>query len=112
MDLFAPKHLILVLLIVLLVFGSKKLKTLGSDLGSAFRGFKKAMNEGEGEEQSKQLAPVAKDAEFPDVAAAKPAPAQPHPRARPRRTPDGPASHRIARTGAGPCSGSTSPRSW
>jgi TatA/E family protein of Tat protein translocase len=79
MDLFAPKHLILVLLVVLLVFGTKKLKTLGSDLGSAFRGFKKAMNDGEGEEQSKQLAPVAKDAEFPDVAAAKPAPAQPHP---------------------------------
>jgi len=77
MDLFAPKHLLLILLIVLLVFGGKKLKTLGSDLGGAFRGFKKAMNDGESEEQAKQIQgpAVAKDAEFPDVAAAKPAPA-------------------------------------
>jgi sec-independent protein translocase protein TatA len=76
MDLFAPKHLLLVLLIVLLVFGGKKLKTLGSDLGSAFRGFKKAMNDGESEEQAKQIqGPAAKDAEFPDVAVAKPQPA-------------------------------------
>jgi len=78
MDLFAPKHLLLILLIVLLVFGGKKLRTLGADLGSAFRGFKKAMNEGESEEQAKQIqappAPVGKDAEFPEVAAKAPAP--------------------------------------
>jgi sec-independent protein translocase protein TatA len=73
MDLFAPKHLLLILLIVLLVFGGKKLKTLGSDLGGAFRGFKKAMSDGESEESAKQIqGPAAKDAEFPDVAAAKP----------------------------------------
>ena len=76
MDLFAPKHLLLILLIVLLVFGGKKIKTLGSDLGSAFRGFKKAMNEGETEEPAKQIpapgaAPAAKDAEFPEVASTK-----------------------------------------
>jgi sec-independent protein translocase protein TatA len=78
MDLFAPKHLLLILLIVLLVFGGKKLKTLGSDLGGAFRGFKKAMSDGESEEQAKQIqgpGTGTKDAEFPDVAAAKPAPA-------------------------------------
>ena len=73
MDLFAPKHLLLILLIVLLVFGGKKLKTLGSDLGGAFRGFKKAMSDGESEEQAKQIpGQLSKDAEFPDVAAAKP----------------------------------------
>jgi sec-independent protein translocase protein TatA len=73
MDLFAPKHLLLILLIVLLVFGGKKIKSLGSDLGSAFRGFKKAMNEGETEEPAKQIqAPPAKDAEFPEVASTKP----------------------------------------
>jgi sec-independent protein translocase protein TatA len=72
MDLFAPKHLLIILLIVLLVFGGKKLKTLGSDLGGAFRGFKKAMNEGEEEEKARQIPGPAKDAEFPDVAAAKP----------------------------------------
>lgn len=81
MDLFAPRHLLIILLIVLLVFGGKKLKTLGSDLGSAFRGFKKAMNDGESEEQAKQIqGPAAKDAEFPEVAVAKttaqPAPEQ------------------------------------
>jgi sec-independent protein translocase protein TatA len=78
MDLFAPKHLLLILLIVLLVFGGKKLKSLGSDLGSAFRGFKKAMADGETEEQAKQIqGPAGKDAEFPEVApaASKPAPA-------------------------------------
>ncbi len=75
MDLFAPRHLLIILLIVLLIFGGKKLKNLGSDLGSAFRGFKKAMNDGETEEQAKQIqapASATKDAEFPEVAVAKP----------------------------------------
>jgi sec-independent protein translocase protein TatA len=75
MDLFAPKHLLLILVIVLLVFGGKKLRTLGSDLGSAFRGFKKAMSDGESDEQAKQIqGPAAKDAEFPEVAAKAPQP--------------------------------------
>jgi TatA/E family protein of Tat protein translocase len=76
MDLFAPKHLLLILAIVLLVFGGKKLRTLGSDLGSAFRGFKKAMSDGETDEQAKQIQatapPSGKDAEFPEVAAKAP----------------------------------------
>jgi sec-independent protein translocase protein TatA len=46
-DLFAPRHLLIILVIVLLVFGTKKLKTIGSDLGSAFRGFKDSMREAE-----------------------------------------------------------------
>src|SRR5580698_4164686 len=79
MDLFAPKHLLLILLIVLLVFGGKKLKTLGSDLGSAFRGFKKSMSDGE-DEQAKQIQgpPAGRDAEFPEVAPAKPQAQPPH----------------------------------
>ena len=52
MDLFSPKHLLIILVIVLLVFGTKKLKTLGSDLGGAVRGFKKAMSEGEQHESA------------------------------------------------------------
>jgi sec-independent protein translocase protein TatA len=73
MDLFAPKHLLIILLIVLLVFGGKKIKTLGADLGSAFRGFKKAMNDGDTEESAKQIpAPAPKDAEFPEVAVKAP----------------------------------------
>jgi sec-independent protein translocase protein TatA len=47
MDLFSPRHLLIILLIVLVVFGTKRLKTIGADLGGAFRGFKNAMAEGE-----------------------------------------------------------------
>jgi sec-independent protein translocase protein TatA len=52
MDLFAPRHLLIILVICLVVFGGKKLKTLGSDLGSAVKGFKQAMKEGEAEAPS------------------------------------------------------------
>jgi len=48
-DLFSPKHLLIVLLVVLVVFGTKKLRTIGSDLGQAVRGFKDTMKEGERE---------------------------------------------------------------
>lgn len=36
-------HLLVVLLVVLLVFGAKRLRTLGSDLGGAVKGFRDAM---------------------------------------------------------------------
>ncbi len=78
MDLFAPKHLLIILAIVLLVFGTKKLKSIGSDLGGAFRGFKKAMNENEDDEHKQISSPAAatQDAEFPDVAAKPRAPSE------------------------------------
>ncbi len=44
---FSIGHLIVVLVIVLLLFGTKKLKNLGSDLGGAIKGFKNALGEGE-----------------------------------------------------------------
>jgi len=47
MDLFAPRHLLIILLVVLVVFGTKKLGTIGADLGGAIRGFKKAMADGQ-----------------------------------------------------------------
>ncbi|HTC54375.1 MAG TPA: twin-arginine translocase TatA/TatE family subunit [Steroidobacteraceae bacterium] len=47
MDIFSPKHLLIILLVVLIVFGTKKLRTIGSDLGQAVRGFKESMKEGE-----------------------------------------------------------------
>lgn len=40
-------HWLIVLLIVALVFGTKKLRNIGSDLGSAVKGFKDGMKEGE-----------------------------------------------------------------
>jgi sec-independent protein translocase protein TatA len=48
------RELLIILLIALVLFGAKKLKSVGSDLGSAVRGFKKAMSDGE-DEQNKQL---------------------------------------------------------
>ncbi|MFI4913716.1 MAG: twin-arginine translocase TatA/TatE family subunit [Steroidobacterales bacterium] len=72
MDLFAPRHLLIILLIVLIVFGGKKLKSLGSDLGSAVRGFKKSMSDAENEDPKQIPGPPVKDAEFPEVAAQKP----------------------------------------
>jgi sec-independent protein translocase protein TatA len=52
MDLFAPRHLLIILLIVLLVFGTKRLKSLGSDLGAAVRGFKRGMSGGDAPEET------------------------------------------------------------
>lgn len=40
-------QLLIILLIVLLIFGTKKFKSMGSDLGSAVKGFKKAMHDEE-----------------------------------------------------------------
>lgn len=57
------KELVVILIVVLVIFGAKKLKTIGSDLGSAVRGFKKSMSEGDQEESVKQLKA---DAEFSD----------------------------------------------
>ncbi len=87
MDLFSPRHLLIILVVVLLVFGTKKLRNIGSDLGAAVRGFKKGMSENEQDEQlaQKQLPAggvagvgpgvgpgvgqsVGKDAEFHDAA--------------------------------------------
>ena len=40
-------QLIIIAVIIMLVFGTKKLKNLGEDLGGAIKGFKKAMDNGE-----------------------------------------------------------------
>lgn len=63
------RELLIILLVVLVVFGAKKLRTVGSDLGAAVRGFKKAMNEGEDEQnaQQKQIRSDKPDAEFDEV---------------------------------------------
>jgi sec-independent protein translocase protein TatA len=42
---FGITELIIILVIVLLMFGSKKLSSLGSDLGSAIKGFRSAVSE-------------------------------------------------------------------
>ena len=51
-------HWLIVLVIIMLVFGTKKLRNIGSDLGGAVKGFKEGMKEGgdkaaaEGQQQS------------------------------------------------------------
>ncbi|PWW48581.1 Sec-independent protein translocase subunit TatA [Melaminivora alkalimesophila] len=47
---FSIWHWLVVLLIVVLVFGTKKLKNIGSDLGGAVKGFKDGMREGSADE--------------------------------------------------------------
>lgn len=48
----SPMQLLIVLAIVVLLFGTKKLKNLGSDLGGALKGFKNAMTDGEKEAEA------------------------------------------------------------
>jgi sec-independent protein translocase protein TatA len=43
---FSIWHWLIVLLIVVMVFGTKKLKNMGSDLGGAVKGFKDGMRDG------------------------------------------------------------------
>lgn len=38
-------HLLIILVIVVMLFGTKRLSTLGSDLGNAIKGFRKSMSE-------------------------------------------------------------------
>ena len=44
---FSIWHWLIVLVIVMLVFGTKKLRNMGSDLGGAVKGFKDGMKNGE-----------------------------------------------------------------
>ncbi|MFO6420006.1 Sec-independent protein translocase subunit TatA [Hylemonella sp. W303a] len=54
---FSIWHWLIVLLIVVMVFGTKKLKNLGSDLGSAVKGFKDGMRDGSSDDKSATPAP-------------------------------------------------------
>ena len=46
-----PFELIIILAIVILIFGGKRLKNLGSDLGGAIKGFKSSVKDAETEEE-------------------------------------------------------------
>jgi len=56
-----PWQLLIILVIVLAIFGTKKLSSLGSDLGKSVKGFRSAMNEAE--ETADQISESA-DADF------------------------------------------------
>lgn len=57
----SPWQLIIIALLIILIFGTKKLRSLGSDLGESLKGFKKAMSDDEKAkaEQEKQDADFA-----------------------------------------------------
>lgn len=50
-------QLLIILLIVLLLFGAKRLRTLGTDLGAAVKGFRSAVKEGEEEAATEKKEP-------------------------------------------------------
>ena len=56
---FSIWHWLIVLLIVIMVFGTKKLKNLGSDLGGAVKGFKDGVKDGGTPAEEKPAAPPA-----------------------------------------------------
>lgn len=65
-----PWQLLIILVIVLAIFGTKRLRTLGSDLGSAVKGFRSAMNEPD--DSTEKLGDSSKDADFDNTPAEEP----------------------------------------
>jgi sec-independent protein translocase protein TatA len=60
-------QLLIVLVIVLLLFGTKRMRNLGSDLGAAIRGFRNAMSDGEKDDKQSQERLEAKSGATIDV---------------------------------------------
>ena len=59
------KELLLILVLALVIFGTKKLRSIGGDLGAAIGEFKKSMSAGEKEDEPKPLKQISgQDAEF------------------------------------------------
>ncbi len=55
---FSIWHWLIVLLIVVMVFGTKKLKNIGADLGGAVKGFKDGMKDGSASMDETPVAPA------------------------------------------------------
>ena len=62
-----PTELIIILLILLLIFGTKKLRSLGGDLGSAIKGFKNAVSDDAAVEQTPEKASASQTSENPET---------------------------------------------
>lgn len=63
---FSPVHLLILLVIVVLIFGTKKLGNIGSDLGKAVKGFKDGVKGSEEEKTSQPAASTAPPAQVAD----------------------------------------------
>jgi sec-independent protein translocase protein TatA len=67
-----PFQLLIVLVIVLAIFGTKRLRTLGSDLGSAVKGFRSAVSDADKESNEQLDDKSKKDADFDSTPADEP----------------------------------------
>ena len=56
---FSTTHLIIFLVIIIVIFGTKKLRNIGADLGGAVKGFKDGMKDGNAQAADAPAAPVA-----------------------------------------------------
>lgn len=65
-----PGSIILILVIVILLFGTKKLRNVGTDLGGAIKNFKKSLKEGEDQPSADSLESMA-DSKFGEEKAAE-----------------------------------------
>ena len=61
MGAFSITHLLIFLAIVIILFGTSKLKSIGSDLGSAIKNFRKGLSEGEDSDKNNQYSTKAKE---------------------------------------------------
>jgi sec-independent protein translocase protein TatA len=63
---FSIWHWLIVLLVVLLIFGTKKLRNMGTDLGAAVKGFKQGMKDDGKDAETQQLSGETIEAEVKD----------------------------------------------
>jgi sec-independent protein translocase protein TatA len=61
---FSVSHLLVVLAIVIVIFGTKRLRNIGTDLGGAIKGFRAAVAEGEDKGKSDKSDVIDGDAIF------------------------------------------------
>ena len=62
-----PFELVIILAIVILIFGGKRLKNLGSDLGGAIKGFKSSVKDAETEEEEEEEEEKAIEVEVEEI---------------------------------------------
>ena len=66
---FSPMHLLIVLVIVILLFGAKKLPELGKGLGSGIKEFKSGLSELQSDAEDEPATPVAAQPPAPESGA-------------------------------------------
>lgn len=71
-------QLIILLVIVLLIFGTRRLRNIGSDLGGAIKGFRKGMNENETDEEQSTQAQLRGEDDTESTSSDKASPSKQH----------------------------------